>query len=193
MDLIIVRHGQSEYNVRRTRDMDSHLSVEGYRQVEETASWLARHMKLDGRFGIVSPFRRTCQTARVIAKETGLKFRVYPLVHEFMVTYENFQIQNHRESFPEFDWSGMDSTVSFPMERESMDAYRNRMAKVLNWLMEDHGGKPLLVVSHGLPCDTLARLAIGADERPETFTVLQNCSVTWITGKHTLFFGRTFY
>lgn len=193
MDLIIVRHGQSQYNMRATENMDSHLTVEGYRQAAATGKWLANHMNLDGRIGVVSPFRRTCQTARVIADETGLKFRVHPLVHEFMVTYNGFDIENHREVFPEFDWSAVGIEERLPMNKETMDLYRNRMAKALNWLAEDHRDCPLLVVSHGLPCETLARLAIGVDERPETYTVLQNCSVTWVADRHTLFFGRTFY
>ena len=83
--MILVRHGQSEWNAvfNRTRIdpniPDPALTAEGRRQAEAAAEALARA-------GIerllVSPYVRTLQTAEIIAARTGVAVTVEPLVRE---------------------------------------------------------------------------------------------------------------
>ena len=83
--MILVRHGQSEWNAvyNRTRIdpniPDPPLTAEGRRQAEAAAEALARS-------GIerllVSPYVRALQTAEIIAGRTGVAMTVEPLVRE---------------------------------------------------------------------------------------------------------------
>jgi broad specificity phosphatase PhoE len=83
--MILVRHGQSEWNVvfNRTRIdpniPDPPLTAEGRRQAEAAAQVLARS-------GIerllVSPYVRALETAEIIAARTGIAMAVEPMVRE---------------------------------------------------------------------------------------------------------------
>jgi broad specificity phosphatase PhoE len=83
--MILVRHGQSEWNAvyNRTRVdpniPDPPLTAEGRRQAEAVAQHLLRA-------GIerllVSPYVRTLETAEIIATETGIAMTVEPMVRE---------------------------------------------------------------------------------------------------------------
>jgi broad specificity phosphatase PhoE len=83
--MILVRHGQSEWNAvyNRTRIdpniPDPPLTAEGRRQAEAAAEHLAR-------VGIerllVSPYVRTLETAEIIAARTGIALAVEPIVRE---------------------------------------------------------------------------------------------------------------
>src|SRR5215470_2079330 len=83
--MILVRHGQSEWNAAYNRTRidpnipDPPLTAEGRRQAEAAALHLAR-------FGIerllVSPYVRTLETAEIIAARTGIAIAVEPMVRE---------------------------------------------------------------------------------------------------------------
>ncbi len=83
--MILVRHGQSEWNAvfNRTRIdpniPDPPLTAEGRRQAEAAAQVLAR-------YGIerllVSPYVRALETAEIITARTGIPMAVEPMVRE---------------------------------------------------------------------------------------------------------------
>lgn len=83
--MILVRHGQSEWNAAYNRTRidpnipDPPLTAEGRRQAEAAAQNLAAS-------GIerllVSPYVRTLETAEIIAARTGIAVTVEPMVRE---------------------------------------------------------------------------------------------------------------
>ncbi len=83
--MILVRHGQSEWNAAYNRTRidpnipDPPLTAEGRRQAEAAAQVLVRS-------GIerllVSPYVRTLETAEIIAARTGIAMSIEPLVRE---------------------------------------------------------------------------------------------------------------
>lgn len=83
--MILVRHGQSEFNVHygRTRQdpgiRDPVLTEEGKAQARITAAALGGH---DVRRLITSPYRRALETAEIIAGALGLPVTVDPTVGE---------------------------------------------------------------------------------------------------------------
>ena len=82
--LVIVRHGESQRNVRRAeaqregsleyhgdvRDMDVALTPRGLRQALETGKYLGREFRFDRVF--VSPYERTLQTATTLPEAISL-------------------------------------------------------------------------------------------------------------------------
>lgn len=85
--MILVRHGQSEFNVHYNRTRidpgieDPGLTELGRQQAAEAAMRLAEE---GVRRLLVSPYRRTLETAAVIAGALGLPIEVEPLVRERM-------------------------------------------------------------------------------------------------------------
>lgn len=83
--MILVRHGQSEFNVVYSVTRvdpgipDPKLTEQGRRQAQDVALALAPH----GLSRIVaSPYTRAVETAEIIAEALGLDLRIEPLVRE---------------------------------------------------------------------------------------------------------------
>jgi broad specificity phosphatase PhoE len=83
--MILVRHGQSEFNVvyGKTRQdpgiRDPELTKLGREQANEAAQTL---QNLDGHTVICSSYRRAIQTATIIAEALGLAINIDPVVGE---------------------------------------------------------------------------------------------------------------
>lgn len=83
--MILLRHGQSEFNLHYTRTrvdpgiIDPRLTELGHTQAAEAAETLADH---DIRRIIASPYTRALQTAAPLAERLGLPVSVTPQVRE---------------------------------------------------------------------------------------------------------------
>src|ERR1700733_4475923 len=83
--MILLRHGQSEFNLRFTatrRDPgieDARLTEYGHHQADRAAGILAREPITRI---IASPYTRALQTAEPLARRLGLKIEIFPLVRE---------------------------------------------------------------------------------------------------------------
>lgn len=83
--MLLVRHAQSEWNLHfgRTRIdpgiPDPELTADGLRQAETAIADLAR-LEIGGL--IASPYRRTLQTASILARALGIGIEVEPLARE---------------------------------------------------------------------------------------------------------------
>ncbi|MBC7432119.1 MAG: histidine phosphatase family protein [Rubritepida sp.] len=83
--MILLRHGQSEFNLHYTRTrvdpgiVDPRLTEPGHAQAAEAAEALAGH---DIRRIIASPYTRALQTAAPLAERLGLAVSVTPQVRE---------------------------------------------------------------------------------------------------------------
>jgi broad specificity phosphatase PhoE len=83
--MILVRHAESEWNQHFSRTRidpgipDPHLTPAGHRQAEQLIDRLAEAniARL-----VASPYRRTLQTATIVASALGLTIEVEPLVRE---------------------------------------------------------------------------------------------------------------
>jgi broad specificity phosphatase PhoE len=85
--MILVRHGESEFNVvfNRTGEdpgiEDPRLTARGRDQVRKAALLLKRHSHPIRRV-ITSPYTRALETAAIIAETLALPIEVEPVVHE---------------------------------------------------------------------------------------------------------------
>jgi broad specificity phosphatase PhoE len=83
--VLLVRHAQSEWNLHFGRSRidpgipDPSLTVEGVRQAEAAVDDLRRH---GIRRLVASPYRRTLETASILARALDLPITVDPLVRE---------------------------------------------------------------------------------------------------------------
>jgi glucosyl-3-phosphoglycerate phosphatase len=150
--MILLRHGQSEFNLHFTatrRDpgiVDPRLTELGHFQALEAARALAgeRIARI-----IVSPYTRTLQTAAPIARSLGIKLLVNPVVRErfaFACDVGTPRTELER-SWPEYDFSAIDE-VWWPAIEEPANSvidraalFRAEMAALPDWA-------DTLVISH---------------------------------------------
>jgi glucosyl-3-phosphoglycerate phosphatase len=150
--MILLRHGQSEFNLHFTatrRDpgiVDPRLTELGHLQAIEAARGLAgeRITRI-----IVSPYTRALQTAAPIARSLRLKVLVNPVVRErFAFACDVGSPRTELERFwPEHDFSAIDE-VWWPPIEEPADSvigraalFRAEMAALRDWA-------DTLVISH---------------------------------------------
>lgn len=186
-ELVVIRHGQSQYNVHLTTNLDSELTEEGVRQVRAAGKFLCEQFPHIQHFvGKTSPYLRCLMTARIIKEETGLDFWVDSGAREVMMTYESCHVPSRRDEFPEFIWSKYPS-VGITFENETEEEFTDRIMVYENILRND---EKVLVVSHGTPSTALAEISVGQYERApiSNGTYVDNASVTYVRdGKLALF------
>lgn len=150
--MILVRHGQSHFNVHFsvTREdpgiVDPGLTDEGERQAKAAA---------DGLLGqgirriVASPYWRTLHTAEIIAESLGLTVTIEPQVRErYFFTCD---IGSHRsdlvERWPGFGFGDLPERW-WPDQEETEDALAVRCAGFRRRVKDDENWEDLLIVSH---------------------------------------------
>lgn len=163
-EVMLIRHAQTVFNVRKTNNLDSELTELGETQVVKVAQQLTK-TDLSDYIGYVSPALRTLKTAKGISDATGLKFVVHPLAYEFCGPWRNMEGQQceykvaipcRTKEFPQFDWSLYPKDAIFTPETLFM--FRNRM-KALNASLS----KKTVVVTHGAVVLTMVEHLVGLE------------------------------
>lgn len=146
MELILVRHGETEFNraeVFRGR-VDLPLNQRGREQAQAAAVSLS-HLHFEAFYS--SPLRRSMETASVIAEPHGGTVESLDLFTDVDYgLWSGKSVEQVRSSWPEIFsvWVENPGAVAFP-EGESMRSVRRRLTKGLKALTEGHGGRILLV------------------------------------------------
>ena len=180
--VLIVRHGQRASIINR-EDGDPPLTAVGRQQAERAGQYL-RKINFRGRI-IASPYRRTLETASLIAKHTGGRILVCPEIQEFTRGKGTPRIRQRtlaelRQEFPliaeaatlEYPWA-----VSGP---ETLFTIPKRLEKALGGIAYPDPSSDVLLVSHGAllkGLDILMKNIPGPDI-PKWKTVNWNCSIS---------------
>lgn len=155
MDLLLVRHGQSEANrdgVMQGR-LDSSLTELGRRQAQAAGRWLkAQGLRWDAAY--CSPLRRALDTALQI---TALSDAVAPRIEADLAELHVGAIQGlsreeMRSEHPEFAERGLHGLGDFSdFGGESYDQVQERVARLVARLDNRHGppAQTVLLVAHG--------------------------------------------
>lgn len=77
MDLILWRHAEAEVAAEGSDDLSRQLTAKGERQATRMAVWLDRHLP-EGTRVLVSPARRTEQTAQALGRKYKLRDELVP-------------------------------------------------------------------------------------------------------------------
>jgi len=150
--MILVRHGQSEFNVifSQTRQdpgiVDPALTEEGVRQAGAAAETLAGR---DLRRVLASPYTRTLHTADIIAKALGLPVAIEPLVRErcFFACDIGSPRSDLIGRWGHFDFGGLPERW-WPEPEETEEELAVRCQKFRADAMQLEDWRHVLVVSH---------------------------------------------
>jgi len=152
MKLIIIRHGESQWNPvgRYQGILDPELTERGRAQAVALAKALQRE-------GITclysSPLKRTLQTAKVISEHLNV-----PLYEESRIIeidhgkWSGMLVEEVREKFPEeFEmWMREPHKVRFEGGESLEDVFR-RVKDFLSYVRREHEGETVGVISHTVP------------------------------------------
>lgn len=146
MLLVVVRHGQTDWN-RERRYMgtaDLALNQMGFRQ----ARALAERLRADDvEIVVSSPLTRALQTARVILEAVSAPMVVMPEFRERgMGVFEGLTRDDARAEFPEsWEWQGLQQPHATPPRAETSVRVRLRVTRGLEALTRQYGGAVVLV------------------------------------------------
>ena len=162
----ILRHGYTTRDEKKKMIISSdlkadkyHLTEDGRKQVEKHAELIKNNHEIDLIFS--SPFKRTVETAEIVAKTVHLKIHKDDRLREI----EHGGCEGH----PHSDCPARD--VKHTMEDkhheigESWNDVRARMADFMQEMELKYSGKNILIVSHGDPLWLLNNIATGASDK----------------------------
>jgi len=155
MDILLVRHGESEGNLagRLQGHIDSPLSALGRAQAHRVGSWL-KERKLRWSAAYASPLSRARETAAIIAERTGYP---EPTLDEDLReigagALEGLTRGEMIKKYPSFiDRQVTDLGDFAEFGGEGYDAVQSRVGRILEKLQARHrkGADVVLVVAHG--------------------------------------------
>lgn len=172
--MILVRHGQSEFNVRYAENpvdpgiRDPRLTDTGRRQIEAAAAFIADGHRDGMRRIVASPYTRTLQSAEILAEALDLPIRIDADVREH--AHFTCDIGTTRSdlltAWPHLDFDHLDEEwwpgpeLENEVDRRAM-AYRQRMAATDDWaqtLVVTHWGFIRSLTGHRVKNATVLRL-----------------------------------
>jgi broad specificity phosphatase PhoE len=161
MRIYLVRHGQSQWQVQRSEDLDTSLTAIGHEQSKRLGQWLGDHPALDRTAGIeiaalcTSPFKRAQETIACTAETLRLPLFIHRELGE-----ADFHVADH---LPQRDTP----LAAYPPYRASAAyaAFKSQARVALQTLLEqaEASDGPVLAVAHGGLLKTLLRLVVDSD------------------------------
>ena len=148
----ILRHGEAEHNIKDLiasgRELGkhiSHITENGKSQAHEAARALKKK-KVNIIFS--SPYRRTIETAKIVAKELGATLIIDKRLRE--VDCGNFnwrKVGEHKKFFKD----PMDEFTKAPPSGETLNEVRERVFSFIKDINVRYEGRSILIVGHGDP------------------------------------------
>ena len=162
--LIVVRHGQSESNLKQifTGQGDTVLTELGHAQAEATAAYLDAY-RIDRIYS--SDLSRAMQTAEPTAARQGLSVISDPQLREIYAgLWENQPYVELMKRFPQsYDRWIHDIGRAYPEEGESVQQLAARVYAELDRLLEENRGRCIAFFTHATPMRMLACRWYGID------------------------------
>jgi 2,3-bisphosphoglycerate-dependent phosphoglycerate mutase len=146
-----MRHGEADNNVKRIlvgRNLESHLTNQGRRQVEDTARWL-KEISIEKVY--VSPVIRAIETAQITCKVLGLEYQIDERLFEIELgklagmNYEEI-LDKHENLFLKFYSGDQEMLESFGVESFSM--VKQRVNHILDEVIDSYPDKNVLFITH---------------------------------------------
>lgn len=182
MELLLVRHGESEGNRRGhlQGQMDLPLTELGREQAQRLAAWLQTQRDAWDRL-YASPLSRARETAEIVGLALGLTPELIPNLAEIRVgCLEGLYPEVVASQYPEFHARPLEASWDFSAYGgESYEEIMARAVAIRDLLVERHrdpAGR-VVVVAHGGILRSLLKLLICVPEIPRVFNLhMGNCA-----------------
>ncbi len=154
MNLILARHGESEWMVRGDEaGFNSPLTDKGQQQARLLGRWLAANQEIDAIYA--SPLVRARDTAEIVAAELHLPVSFDDDLREFEVSYWD----DSDDYAPPY----INGSTALPAYLpRSYLPFRARVQRATRRILEAHPEDTVLIVAHGGTIGTIVRCLLGA-------------------------------
>ena len=181
LHLILVRHGETEWNVQRRYQgqFNVPLSSVGRQQAERIAERLASQ-KIDAVYA--SDLERAWETAAIIAAKHNLAVASEPRLRELKfgvlegLTFDEAQIQ-----YPEMITAWLKDFNQPPQGAETIDLFNARIISLLDELKQKHDEATLLLVGHGGSLSEILRVILGLSRAKRWYFEMENASLSEVS------------
>jgi len=178
LHLILVRHGETEWNAQRRYQGQSDVSLSdlGKRQAKLIAGRLAGK-EIDAIY--VSDLKRAMETAQVIAEKSGLKVLPEPRLRELKfgvlegLTFDEAQVQ-----YPEMIAAWLEDFNRPPQGAETINLFNARVVSFLDDLKQKHDEQIVLLVAHGGSLSEILRVVLGLSREKRWYLEMENASLS---------------
>ena len=176
--LILIRHGESEYNLvrRYTGQTDVELTEKGRLQAKITAEHILKNYKIDEIWS--SDLKRAIDTAKPIADALGLEIKTDKRLREIYAgDWQGMLFSEVEKKFPEeYAFYKANKSISRTPNGEGMRDVLPRVEEAVREIAEGCDGKCVLISTHNGPLMTLEVPMLGKDL--QNLTSLSNNSIT---------------
>lgn len=155
-NFFLVRHGQADHNLKdliasgpERRGYISELTDKGKKDAEKAAANLKKLLGKN-RLNIIyaSPYKRTLQTAKIIAKATGAKVVKDKRLSELNCGVFNWRpVKEHKDFFA----NPLEEFTKTPPGGENLADAKKRMFEAIRDINQRHENENILIVGHGDP------------------------------------------
>jgi len=153
MNLLLARHGESEWIVRGDEaGFNSPLTDKGRQQARLLGRWLAANYEIDVIYA--SPLIRARETAEIVAAELHLPVTLDHDLREFEVRYWH---EDEGDTPPYINGSA----VALAYLPESYLPFRDRVQEATHRILGAHPEGTVLIVAHGGTVGTIIRCLLG--------------------------------
>lgn len=151
----ILRHGETAYNLKnliafkKGKDDDALMTERGKKEIEAAVKKLIRELgKEKLHFIYTSPFKRTTDTAKIIAKFTGAKIIIDKRLGELDCgVFNGRPVKEHRAFFG----SELERFNKAPERGETLNDVKRRILEAVSEINSNYKDKNILIISHGDP------------------------------------------
>lgn len=178
LHLMLVRHGETEWNVQRRYQgqSDVPLSELGRWQAQHIAARLARG-KIDAVYA--SDLKRAWETASVIAKKNGLEVASEPRLRELKFgILEGLTFEEAESLYPDMIAAWLEDFNNTPEGAETIDQFNERIVSLLDDLKGKHDEQVVLLVGHGGSLSEIMRVVLGLSPEKRWYLEMENTSLS---------------
>jgi len=178
LHLILVRHGETEWNVqgRYQGESDVPLSDLGKLQAELVAERLV-DQKIDAIYA--SDLKRALKTAKIIAEKHSPKIISEPRLRELKFgVVEGLTFDQAEAQYPNMVSAWLDDFNNTPEGAETIQAFNARIVSLLESLRQEHNGQVVLLVGHGGSLSEILRVVLGLSREKRWYLEMENASLS---------------
>lgn len=178
LHLMLVRHGQTEWNAQRRYQgqSDVPLSALGRRQAARLAERLAGE-EIDAVYA--SDLGRAFETAQMIVENTGLEVVPEPRLRELKFgVMEGLTFEEAQARYPEMIAAWLDDFNRPPQGAETIDVFNARCVALLEELQGKHDEQVVLLVAHGGSLSEILRVVLGLSPEKRWYLEMENASLS---------------
>ena len=178
LHLMLVRHGETKWNVQRRYQGQSDLPLSkiGQRQAQYIAERLAGQ-KIDAVYA--SDLKRAWQTAQTIVEKSGLDIFSEPRLRELKFgILEGLTFDEAEAQFPDMIAAWLEDFNNTPEGAETIDLFNVRIVTLLEDLRRKHDEQIVLLVGHGGSLSEILRVVLGLSREKRWYLEMENASLS---------------